>query len=203
MDLLKSATALQHHDAERRRLQQELAGGRLPAPKYAQWLGQMLLVHQALTREIENRLAECPALSDVVRDAGGHVVNLRRDLVLLGVDPDGVAPLASTARATAAIRDAAAADALALLGFNYVLEGSMNGNRFIARALVRSLPVPAVGYLDPYGDDQRATWLAYRERMNAAGFDARQADILVSAARDMFRFVADISDELMVEAHTA
>ena len=197
MDLLKESTAEQHRDAERRPLQQELASGRVSAARYATWLGQMFLVHRALWQEIAQCGSAHPMLSDVVRDEGLHVANLRTDLAMLGTDADMVVPLPSTARATQAIRDASASDPLALLGHNYVLEGSMNGNRFIAKALARTPAAPAVAYLDPYGEEQRATWAAYRERMNAAPLDAAQADRVVAAARGMFGFIAELSDELM------
>lgn len=42
-------------------------------------------------------------------------------------------------------------------------------------------------------------WGAYRERMNAAGFDASQAERMVAAARDMFTIIAALSDELIEE----
>ena len=199
MEILKDATAEQHRDAERRRLQADMVRGRLTAAKYSDWLGQMFLLHRALWEEIERKRGECGPLADVVRDDGCHVSNLRADLARLSVSPDGVRPLPSTLRAILAIRHAAEAEPLALLGYNYVLEGSMNGNRFIARAMQPTLSVPAFSYLDPYGEAQRPIWLAYRERMNALELDAGQAERLIAAARDMFAFIASMSDELVEE----
>lgn len=199
MDRLKEATAEQHRDAERRRLQRHLATGRLAPGLVARWLGQMFLLHYALRREIERCRPATSLLSDIVRDDGCHVLNLRADLSALGSDADTVVPLTATARAISAICRASRLQPHALLGHNYVLEGSMNGNRFIARALSRTLAVPALTYLDPYGEDQRAAWKAYRERMDGATFDAAEVDDIVGAARDMFRFVADMGDELVEE----
>jgi heme oxygenase (biliverdin-producing, ferredoxin) len=200
MDLLKEATAEPHRDAERRRLQSEMVRGRLPAETYARWLGQMFLLHRALWKEIERRRAEHPPLDEIVRDEGLHVENLKADLALFGIDADEVTALASTQRAIRSIDLISRTDPLSLLGYNYVLEGSMNGNRFIARALEHGLAVPAITYLDPYGDEQRPVWQEYRERMNAAGFDTGQGNRMTAAARDMFRFVAELSEELMPEA---
>ena len=197
MDVLKASTAEQHRDAEHRRLQQELVSGRIAAPRYAAWLGQMFLLHASLWQEIVQRRGDHQTLADVVRDDGRHVANLRADLAMLGADPATVVALPATARAIQAIREASSHYPLALLGHNYVLEGSMNGNRFIARALARTLAVRAVAYLDPYGEEQPASWLAYRERMSAARLDARQADRVVAAAREMFGSIAGLSDELM------
>jgi heme oxygenase len=197
MQSLREATAAQHADAESRQLQRDLVAGRLPRATYAAWLGQMFLVHRALWEAIDGNREEHTELERIVRDEGRHVANLRSDLRALDIDADAVEPLASTARAVAEIRDVAANDPLTLLGYNYVLEGSMNGNRFIARAVAPTLDVPATAYLDPYGEEQRPGWLSYRERMNALEIEAAQADRMVRAAQAMFDFIAAMSDELV------
>lgn len=199
MHRLKDATAESHRDAERRRLQRSLAGGRVTPGLYARWLGQMYLIHQELWRAIERSRSNLPLLSQVVHDEGRHVANLRSDLGALGVDAVVVAAFPATARAMTAISRTARARPLALLGYNYVLEGSMNGNRFIARALSRTLAMPALSYLDPYGDDQPAVWQSYRERMDASELDAEEVDDIIDAARGMFQAVAEMSDELWAE----
>jgi len=200
MDRLREATSEQHRNAESRRLQREMVRGELSADAYAAWLGQMLLLHGALHEAIADGAGRHPHLRRIVRDEGRHVSNLRSDLALLGLDADRMVPLPATAGAIEAITRTGASDALSLLGYNYVLEGSMNGNRFIARALLPKLSVPAVSYLDPYGEDQRPAWQAYRERMNAAGFGEEEGRRMVDAARDMFAFIAAMSDELMEPA---
>ena len=199
MEILKETTAEQHRDAERRRLQKEMVRGRLPAQTYAAWLGQMFLLHQALWERVENHRSDHTLLAGIVRDEGLHVANLRADLALLGIDAEDVVPLTSTDRAIQSIGNTSESDPLSLLGYNYVLEGSMNGNRFIARALEPTLRVAAISYLDPYAEEQRPVWQAYRERMNEAGFDEPQAERMVAAARDMFTFIAGLSDELVPE----
>ena len=203
MGLLKSATEEQHRDAERRTLQRDLVRGRLPVEDYALWLGQMLLLHEGLWREIRDGRGRVSALSDVVRDEGLHVSNLRRDLATLERDPDAVEPLPATSRALAEIGRVAGSDPVALLGDNYVLEGSMNGNRFIARVLRDGPAAEAVSYLDPYGDAQRARWEAYRARMNEVELEEGAAARLVAAARAMFSFVAEISDDVTRAAAAA
>ena len=197
MDTLKQATSEQHHDAERRQLQQQMVTGKITPATYTAWLGQMYLVHEALTREIATHSAAQAPLADVVRDGGIHVTNIRADLTALGAGTAEVKPLPATARAIAELRNTAAADPLALLGTNYVLEGSMNGNKYIAKALVRALPAPAIAYLDPYGDDQRSIWAAYRERMNALVLDEAVAARIVASARQMFESISAMSDELI------
>jgi heme oxygenase len=203
MELLKEATAEQHRDAERRQLQREMVRGGLAPETYAAWLGQMFLVHRALWEAIATCRGDQPALAAIVRDEGLHVGHLRADLASFGIDADHIAALPSTKRAVESIGRIAESEPLSLLGYNYVLEGSMNGNRFIARALAHAPGIAATSYLDPYGEQQRPSWQTYRERMNEAGFDEAQGQRMVAAARAMFTFVAEVSDELMAESATA
>ena len=200
MDLLKESTDQQHRDAERRQLQRDMVQGKLTKERYRVWLGQMLLLHGKLWGEISARRQDEPVLATIVHDEGCHVEHLEADLAALGTETGAIEALPATAAAIEAIGRAAESDPLVLLGYNYVLEGSMNGNRFIAKALTHSLGTAALSYLDPYGEQQRPTWLAYRERMNAAGFNAEQADHMVAAAQDMFTFVAEMSDAVMEAA---
>ena len=203
MEILKEATAEQHRDAERRQLQKALVRGQLAAETYAAWLGQMFLVHQVLWKSIASRGGDYPRLAEIVRDDGLHVAHLRSDLVAFEIEADDVAPLPSTHRAIQSIGLTSDSDALSLLGYNYVLEGSMNGNRFIARALQQTPGIAALSYLDPYGEEQRPVWQAYRERMTEAGFDEAQGQRMVTAAKDMFTFSAEMRDELMREGVAA
>lgn len=203
MEILKEATAEQHRDAERRQLQKEMVRGQLAAETYAAWLGQMFLVHQALREKIAVPRADRPPLAAIVVDEGLHVGHLRADLAAFGIEADDVAPLPSTQRAIQSIAQASESDPLSLLGYNYVLEGSMNGNQYIARALQHAPGINAMSYLDPYGEMQRPSWQAYRERMNEAGFEEAQGERMVAAAREMFTFIAEMSDELTREAVAA
>lgn len=200
MDLLKDATAEQHRDAETRRLQKAMVQGRISDAEYGAWLGQMYLVHRALDEALRDALPANPVLGDIVRDEGRHVANLREDLAVLGVHADSVPALPATVRLIESIRTCVRDQPLALLGHNYVLEGSMNGNTYIARALARSLPHASRRYLDPYGDAQRPTWQSYRERMNAADFDAGSAAAMLGAAQEMFAGIAAMSDEIVAVA---
>ena len=203
METLKEATADQHRDAERRQLQKEMVRGELAPETYAAWLGQMFVVHEALWEAIAAGESDHEPLATIVVDEGLHVGHLRADLAAFGIDADDVAPLPSTQRAVQSIALKSESDPLSLLGYNYVLEGSMNGNRFIARALQQMPGISAMSYLDPYGERQRSTWQAYRARMNEAGFDEQQGERMVAAARDMFTFIAEMSDDLMRQAVTA
>ena len=90
----------------------------------------------------------------------------------------------------------------ALLGFFYVLEGSMNGNRFIVRAL-RQNPAGArcsFAYFDPYGDEQPARSAVFKTALDSVHLDLRQERIVVNASLCMFDAICEISDELMAAA---
>lgn len=200
MARLRRETADLHKQAESRPLQKHLGAGTLPRETYAAYMGQLLLVHDALERVLDDAARRgahrgfAPAWQSLARHSG----NLRRDLADLGTSPDGVEPLDATAALVADLREWGGRGDVALLGALYVLEGSMNGNRFIRRALERayaSSDGAGLSYLDPYGDDQGATWQAFRERMDAVGFDAAECDAILAGANRMFRGIGEVSDE--------
>ncbi len=197
MTRLRTETRDLHDTAEGRRFQQRMVAGELSRGDFADWLGQMLVIH----RELEARLVEHrddPRFA-AVRDEQMQAPYLRDDLAVLGVEDTAITALPATRRLVADIVRASREDPLALLGFHYVLEGSNNGNRFIADKLLPALdltPTRGGRYLAPYGDDQPAKWRQFKADMNAVGFATAETDTLVAAARRMFEGVSEISDEL-------
>ena len=90
-------------------------------------------------------------------------------------------------------------DPLRLLGLHYVLEGSNNGSRYIARHVARAYdlaPGPGLRYLDPYGERQREYWMAFKNDMLAEGFTDVETALLVQGAKQMYQTVAELSDDL-------
>ncbi|MFG0283976.1 MAG: biliverdin-producing heme oxygenase [Phycisphaerales bacterium JB039] len=193
MARLKAETADLHQAAETSQFQRALVKGELAPAAYAAWLGQMLLIHDALEGALREARAASPALAQVDRREYDRADDLRSDLVDLAADPDNVEPLGATSRLCDAI---GSSDALGLLGMRYVLEGSNNGNRFIAAAIRRAMPDAPTRYLDPYGESQRSRWAAFREDMERNGFGPDEQDQLVAAARLMFKGVGELSREL-------
>ena len=134
----------------------------------------------------------------MVRDYQYQIPYLLEDLEFFGVDPVGIEPLPATRRfatMVAAGRD----DPLLLLGLHYVLEGSNNGGRFIARHVARAYELaPGAGlrYLDPYGDQQRGSWMAFRDDMGSVDFTPDESTRLVAAAKQMYQAVAELADDL-------
>ncbi len=199
MERLKVGTQDMHSLAEGRPFQRRMLKGGITRDEYTDWLGQMLLIHRALEKHLFARLLGDPLFA-AVREEQFQEPNLIADLAALGCDKDAVAPLPATAALIADIDRAAVEAPLALLGYHYVLEGSKNGNRFIARQLVPALglaPRRADRYLDPFADAQPAKWAAFKATMTTIGFDANQIDTLVAAARRMFEGLGELSDQLV------
>jgi heme oxygenase len=196
MEALRSGTAELHQLAESQEFQRRMARGELTRPEYSAWLGQMLLIHRALEaalaelRPADRRFA--PVVVEHFKEP-----NLVDDLAALGAAE--AEPLPATRRILERVAAARRDEPLRLLGFHYVLEGSMNGNRFLARRLGPALGLTAGRgdrYLDPYGDRQREVWSQFKEEMARVGFAPADRELLVDGAREMFRAISELSVEL-------
>lgn len=199
MEVLKTSTQALHDAAEGHRFQQSLVKGEVSREQYAAYLGQLLLVHRELESLLRAHAGEVPAIAKVVKPAQYQEPYLLEDLRFYGVDAATITALPATAALVQEIRDSAARDPLSLLGFHYVMEGSNNGNKFIAKALGRSLGlngIEGMKYLDPYGDQQRPLWAAFKDDMNGCGFTPGQMRTLAEAAMKMFRGIGAISAEM-------
>lgn len=202
MQRLRESTRDLHDAAEHHDFQRAFAQGSLPRDRYVGYLGQMYLVHKALEGQLRNAAESSEAIRSVVDERQYQVPYLVEDLQFFDVDPDSIEPLPGTRRVVDEINQMASEPA-SLLGLHYVLEGSNNGSRFIARGLMSAyglVPGPGLRYLDPYGDEQRERWLAFRATMDEVGFSQEDSDRLLAAARHMFQSIVDISDDLLAEA---
>lgn len=199
MQRLKSETSDLHSAAERHPFQQSLLRGTVSREAYAQWLGQMLLIHRALEAHLRRLAPRFPSVASVLRDYQFQEPYLLGDLAFLGVEARSVAPLPAAARLMSRIDSDAHEHPLSLLGMHYVLEGSNNGSRYIAKSIRRALGLQAQGvaYLDPYGEEQPARWAQFKADMDAAGFSGPEEDSLVAGAGAMFQAVWELSEDLM------
>ena len=199
MDRLKAGTDAHHRHAETRRLQKMMAGGTISPVLYRAYMAQLLLVHRALDGWLVEAESQRPALSALKHEHHRHVTHLEADTAVMGVCDEEAAPLPATRRFIEHMHATIAAEPLLALGVLYVLEGSMNGNRFIARALRTAFGSGSGGlsYLDPYGDAQRDTWLGFRARANALEVPQAVADAMLETAQSTFDAIAAISDEVM------
>jgi heme oxygenase len=200
MQRLKSETQDLHDAAEKHELQRRLMKGELPKVVYAAHLAQLYLVHNALESGIKAAQSAVPQLASVVKDYQFQVAYLEEDLAHFGIALDSITPLPATTRLLEKIAEASASNPIALLGYHYVLEGSNNGSKYIAKAAAQAYQLqPGVGlrYLDPYADNQRPYWGQFVADMAACEFTEGDSDLLVGAARHMFGAIADISDDLL------
>lgn len=196
-DRLKSETAELHTQAEKSPLQAAMIQGRLPREAYAAFLGQMLLVHEALDRAVEQASAAHHGVRAVWSAEQKKAALVRQDLAFYGVDALSVKALPETQRVVDLIRTRSKAHPEVALGLHYVLEGANNGNQFIARVIgkVYGLQGPdGLRSLDPYGPRQREVWGAWKSALNAQQFTDAERDRIVEGAAAMFQAVIDVSD---------
>jgi heme oxygenase (biliverdin-producing, ferredoxin) len=204
MARLKTGTWDLHAVAETRELQRRLVRGEVGREQYAAWLGQMYLVHSTLDGFLRPRVGVDPRFA-AVDEQQLQSGRLARDLGALGVNPSAIEPLPATRHVCEQIAQAASEEPLRLLGFHYVLEGSTNGNRFIARKLRTVLPIDGgagFDYLDPYGERQTERWASFKRAMSGLSWDEIEIETLVAAAREMFYAVGELSLELDASAST-
>lgn len=201
MERLRSETLADHKAAESHPLQHALALGTLPRGHFCRHLGQLLHVHRTLDGALRRLADSTPAIPAVVGPEQFQTPYLEEDLAFL--DPSRLhdAPLPATATLLDAIDRIAREEPEAVLGLHYVLEGSNNGSKFLARVVQRAYglePGPGTRYLDPYGDRQRELWARFKADMNGVAFTPAQCDRIVVAARLMFRAIGAIGDDLLM-----
>ncbi len=193
---LRDSTTHLHAQAEGHAFQRSLVTGEVGRDAYARYLQQMLLVHRALESALRDASNKVPAISRVVTTEQFQEPYLLEDLAFYGASSEGLTP---TPGARDLISQITAASPAALLGFHYVLEGSNNGNRFIARAIRGAFRLEGskgVRYLDPYGERQREVWSAFKTAMDAERFTDAETAAMVEAAKAMFECITAISNDL-------
>lgn len=198
---LKDATWDLHAQAEKQPFQQNLVKGKVSRRAYGEWLAQMLLVHTALENRLRRLMDSDPRVSAVVTDEQFQEPYLLADLSALGESAPPAA-LPSTASIIKLIEDTGEKQPIRLLGFHYVLEGSNNGNAFIAKAVRPALGIePGSGdrYLDPYAERQRSVWAAFKAAIDEQEFSEGEQAAMVEGARAMFAGISDLSAELPSE----
>ncbi len=197
---LRESTASHHRRAEQHEFQQQFVRGTLPRPLYVRWLAQMLHIHAALEAQLERLVAGNPRLASVFDDSRRKVAPLQQDLAFLGATPNQP-PLPAVQTMVAWMDTLAESQPLALLGVFYVLEGSTNGSKFIARKVRPAYALPESGegsaYLDPYGNAQPARWQEFKAAMDALDLPASEVEPIVLAAQQTFDSIRELGAELL------
>lgn len=200
MGQLRETTRALHKEAESRPLQRSMAKGTLPAGSYVMYLGQLRHLHESLETVLDAMAESQPWLAGLFTDDRRRVPDLDRDLAAFGISPETVPVLPPTAEYIGRIESLTGSDPVALLGPLYVLEGSTNGGRFLARVLERSLQIEdraGLAYMDPYGDRQPEMWTEFKRLADNVELTSDQRDAVTEAARDTFRAIAAISDAVL------
>ena len=192
---LRTATREHHDRAEHHPFQRALAKGQLAREAYVEHLGQMYHVHAALDAALRTARDADARVRAIVGDEQFQAENVRRDLEHFGAATTDHPALPGAATLIERITHA---DPVTLLGYHYVLEGSKNGGRFIARGLARAYGLDSDGLrmFDPHGEEQPALWAQFKVAMDAQSFTREERDTLVQSAGAMFDAIADISTNL-------
>lgn len=192
---LKDSTWASHQSVESRAWQKSLARGAVEPERLGDYLAQLLRVHATLERAVDAD----PALTSALDwdDSMRHSHRAAGDVVELGARD--ATELPATTHLLAQIEHAIDEEPIALLGFLYVLEGSMNGNRFLLRSLRRGSAAAhcSFAYFDPYGDDQPARWAAFKQAMDRITLGPEEEAAVIAAALLTFEGMARLSEEMM------
>ena len=198
MQRLKAETGDLHSHAESRILQRAIASGEVDRATFSAYLGQLYRVHRSLESTLENSRERHAAIGALATADRMRIPDLDRDLAFYGVDRDQIEAGDAAQRFASQVQEITTTDPVALLGALYVLEGSTNGGRFLARALRKSwgLDGDGLAYFDPYGDEQPQKWAAFRRDMDEASFEADQEEAIIEMAKATFLAIAEVSDEV-------
>jgi heme oxygenase len=205
-DALKERTREAHARAEKHPVQARMVKGEVTRDQYAAWLGQMLPVWRAVDAGLTRVAARDPRVAAMVQPYHAHAERVAADLKFLGQCGGCHDTLPATRRFVDAIKRAGGEggdSGAALVGVWYVLEGSANGGRFIAKALSRALNIAGPEGLtsfDPHGEQQRDRWQAWRAALDAQPFTAAERDAIVAAASDTFDAMTAVMEDLVAAA---
>lgn len=201
-DALREQTKDAHTMAERHPQQARLVKGEATRADYAAWLGQMLHVWRALDTGMGSKATEDSRIAAMLKPYHPHADRVQADLEYLA-QTDGLAAEHAELPATRKFVEfiAATADAITpdIVGVWYVLEGSANGGRFIAKALSRSLGLAGpdgLRSLDPHGEAQRERWQTWRAELDAQPWTAQERSLIVAAASVTFAAMYDLLEGL-------
>ncbi len=198
MQRLKAETSDLHSHAESRTLQRAIASGQVDRETFSAYLGQLYQIHQPLESALETSRGKHAAIAALASADRMRIPDLDRDLAFYGANPDQFLAGDAAKKFAQRINETRDADPVALLGALYVLEGSTNGGRFLARALRKSwnLEGDGLAYFDPYGDEQPQKWATFRRDMDEASLNADQQESIIEMAKATFLAIAEVSDEV-------
>ena len=198
-DTLKESTKEAHARAERHEVQAKMVKGKITRQEYGAWLGQMLPLWSAVDAQLSALAVRDARVCSMVKPYHAHADRVAADLKFLGQRASDHPELGATTQFVKFINSAAASGLPGIVGVWYVLEGSANGGRFIAKALSRGLGIAGPDGLtsfDPHGERQREYWQAWRADLDAHSFTSAERDAIIHAASNTFTAIYDIMQDM-------
>jgi heme oxygenase len=206
MERLRQETGDLHRAAETCGFQRSLVKGEVTPAVLAAWFAQLFPMHLALEQALRAARSDEPWTATFKEDQSRER-DIRADIEALQSDADAdngehIASMTSRpSPATAAFIDAighiaAGPHPVALLGVLYVLEGSNNGSKFIARAIRRAWGWSddrRLRYLDPYGERLGERWQQFRNEVNVLSCTPAQEQAIIEAAKRTFQAIHAMS----------
>lgn len=198
-----------HQIAERQDTPGSLIKGTMPKDGYIAMLAQQLLINRVLDETLRRAIKADPRVGELVLRDQMLTPYILEDLSFFGVQTDAIEPTPSTARYIEHINDNRDKP-LHLLGLHYVRLGACNGNRFVARVVCKAYGLDeseGTRYLDPFGDAQRASWVAFKAALDAMPFDASEQDTIFGGTRGAYLYTINLDEpkhlgaEQLLEMH--
>lgn len=199
MDILRESTKELHDSAEGNHFQKLLGSGKVPVPQYTVYLEQLYFMHHKLADLLSRKKASSEAISKVVNEHHLDLTAVKNDLAYFDRSIENAQPLRSTVELTSAMERTASDQPVALLGYLYVLEGSTNGAKFMAKNLRAGLSLPeeaGASYFDRYGARQRELWTAFKADMATVPFSGAETEAIVTRAKEIFASFGKIGNEI-------
>jgi len=194
---LREATAEAHTVAERHPVQGRMARGAVSREDYANWLEQMYHVWAALDAAVAETATADPRVFAMLRPYHAHASRIEADLAFLGRTGARSPASPGTQRLVDFVHSTA--KSAAAIGPWYVLEGSNNGGRFLAKAVSRALEISGpegLRSLDPHGEAQQAHWLEWRSALDAQQFTDSERAAIIDAASRTFAGLTPVFDDM-------
>lgn len=187
-----------------------LVQGTMPLDEYKAMLAQDYLWHAALDEALRSAVESEPRLGSLIEENQYRAANIADDLAYFGVDAASIDPSPGTTRFVEHVARVKH-DPMAVLGLHYVRTGATNGNRFVAKKVRKTFELPESGegtkHLDPWGEQQRATWMAFKGKLDEIGFDENEQDRVFGSVREMYVYAINANRERhmpaseLLEAH--
>lgn len=198
-DALRERTKEAHARAEKHPLQARLVKGEATLGEYTAWLGQTYHLWRAVDAAIAKLASRDARIAAMVKPYHPHAQRVLGDLAHLGRRTAEFPAVPAASSLAMWLNVAAANTDPAVIGAWYVLEGSSNGGRFIAKAVSRSLGIPGpagLTALDPHGEEQRARWAAWRADLDGQRWKGHEREAVIAAAERTFDAVGAVMEEM-------